>query len=160
MSAVIGSLLELFHGHEIELRTPVQEKHFTNCCAAKIISSIELLKRCLLFMSMNLENKYAHAKRDRHKCGVFFNYICSLLNITDTASLSVQRICSRVAIALYSPFDLNLFLHLLVVPCQQCQNGPGLSAGWVLGLGSLFSCGTRIPQPSKNNLRYIQTLKQ
>ena len=89
LSAVIGSLLESFHLHEIELRTPALEKHFTNRCAAKVILSIELLKRCLLFMSMNLENKYAHAKRDRNKCGVFFNYIGSLLNITDTASLSV-----------------------------------------------------------------------
>ena len=43
----------------------------------RMLPSIELLKRCLLFMGMNSENKYAHSKRDRHKCGVFFNYIGS-----------------------------------------------------------------------------------
>lgn len=89
LSAVIGVATWVISSARDRAQNSYVRETFHKSLRRRMLPSIELLKRCLLFMGMNSENKYAHSKRDRHKCGVFFNYICSLLNITDTASLSV-----------------------------------------------------------------------
>ena len=44
LSAVIGSLLKSFHLHEIKLRTPALEKHFTNRFAAECFQVLSYSK--------------------------------------------------------------------------------------------------------------------
>lgn len=76
LSAVIGSLLKSFHLHEIELRTPALEKHFTNRFAAECFQVLSYSKM-LTIHGHDSEEQICSSKRDRHKCWVFFNYIGS-----------------------------------------------------------------------------------
>lgn len=91
-----GPLLALVHLGESSLGT-LRRRSISQISPPKSTSSIELLKRCLLFMGMSSENKYAYTKRGTQNVRFSLIILLPWLN-TDTASLSVYRIFSRMTV--------------------------------------------------------------